>query len=107
MTIRELFTAMPQYANASAIQGIEKTIQFKLTGQDAGNYYLTIQNGEATVDEGEAEKPDATIDSPSDLWIKVATGKENGAVAFMKGKFKATGDLSLLMSMQNWVNIPS
>jgi putative sterol carrier protein len=107
MTIRELFTAMPQYANASAIQGIEKTIQFKVTGKDAGNYYLTIQNGEATVDEGEADNPDATINTPSDVWLNIATGKQNGAVAFMMGKFKATGDPSLLISMQNWFNIPS
>lgn len=107
MTIKELFMAMPQNAKAEAIQGVDKTIQFNLTGKDAGNYYLDVRNGEAIVHEGEAKKPDATINSPSDLWIKIATGKENGAVAFMMGKFKATGDLSLLMSMQSWFNIPS
>lgn len=107
MTIRELFTTMPQYAKAEAIQGVDKTIQFKLTGEEAGNYYLRVQNGEVEAHEGEADKADATIRSSSELWIKIATGKENGAVAFMMGKFKAEGDLSLLMSMQNWFNRPS
>lgn len=107
MTIQDLFMAMPQYANASAIEGIDKTIQFNLTGKEPGNYYLVVQNGEATMYEGVTNKADATINSPSDLWVKIATGKENGAVAFMMGKFQAKGDLSLLMSMQNWFNIPS
>lgn len=106
-TITELFTAMPQYANADAIAGVEKTIQFNVTGDEPAIYYFDISGGVIEAHEGTAEAADVTITTPSDVWLDIATGKLNGAVAYMTGKFKAQGDLSILMSMQNWFDIPS
>ncbi|MDQ4078996.1 MAG: SCP2 sterol-binding domain-containing protein [Chloroflexota bacterium] len=105
-TIQELFESMPRYANESAIQDVDKTIQWELTGEEPGYYYLEVKDGTVTTHEGQADNPDATIVTPSELWKRIATGQENGAVAFMSGKFKATGDLSLLMKMQNWFEVP-
>lgn len=106
MTIHDLFMAMPAYANRAAIQQVDKTVQFEVTGEEKGNYYLVVKDGEVTVHEGVAAKPDATITTPADVWMEISTGQLNGAVAFMTGKFKATGDLSLLMTMQNWFDLP-
>ncbi len=105
-TMRELFEAMPQYAKPSAIEGVNKTIQWEFSGEDGGNYYIVVQDGKVESHEGVASHADATIISPADVWKRVATGQENGAVAFMMGKFKATGDLGLLLAMQNWFSPP-
>jgi putative sterol carrier protein len=104
--IRDLFMAMPQFANTDAIQGVNKIIQFNVSGEEPGQYYITVYNGQVLANEGVAENPDVTISTPSELWMEIATGKQNGAVAFMTGKFKAQGDLGVLMSMQNWFKIP-
>jgi putative sterol carrier protein len=105
-TTRELFMAMPQFANQDAIEGVNKIVQFDVTGDDPGQYYLTVYEGQVIVNEGVAENPDVTVTTPADVWMNIATGQENGAVAFMTGKFKATGNLSVLMSMQSWFNMP-
>jgi putative sterol carrier protein len=105
-TTRELFMAMPQFANQDAIEGVNKIVQFDVTGDDPGQYYLTVYEGQVMVNEGVAENPDVTVTTPADVWMNIATGQENGAVAFMTGKFKAAGNLGVLMSMQSWFNMP-
>jgi len=38
-----------------------------------------------------------TIHSPAQVWIDVCTGKQDGAAAYMSGKYRVTGDTTLLM----------
>lgn len=106
MTIKEMFEQMPHYVNVEATRGITKTIQFRMTGEEPGDYVVHVNDGSATMEEGETEKADITITAPSEVWKDVSTGKLNGAVAFMTGKFKAEGDMSTLMAMQSWFNLP-
>lgn len=105
-TVKEVLYAMPEYANKGAIANIDKTIQFNISGDESGSYYLEIKNGTVTTHEGTAPAADVTIDTPADVWKQIATGDVNGAVAFMTGKFKAAGDITLLMAMQNWFRLP-
>jgi putative sterol carrier protein len=105
-TLQEIVHAMPQYANADAIKGVNKTVQFNFSGEEPGSYYLVLQDGTVTAHEGTADAADVTVDAPSEVWKSISTGDTNGAVAFMMGKFKASGDITLLMAMQNWFDIP-
>jgi acyl-CoA dehydrogenase len=41
-----------------------------------------------------------TIKNPED-WIKLATGKLNPTMAFMQGKIRVKGDMSLAMKLQS------
>ena len=106
-SVKEILYAMPEYANTGAIATVDKTVQFNISGEEAGNYYLEIKNGEVTTHEGVAPAADVTIDTPAEVWKQIATGEVNGAVAFMTGKFKASGDLGILMGMQNWFTMPT
>lgn len=105
-TIQEILYAMPQYANVDAIKNVNKTIQFNFNGEESGSYYLVVKDGTVTTHEGNAPAADVTIETPSEIWKAISSGDINGAVAFMMGKFKASGDITILMAMQNWFNIP-
>ena len=49
--------------------------------------------------------PDALIDptlkinTPANVWLKIARKEMNGAMALMTGKYKASGKITLLMKM--------
>lgn len=105
-TLEQAFKAMPEFANSDAIQGVDKTIQFVVTGDEPGKYVVDIADGEVNVEEGTTDAADATITTPSDVWMGIITGDINGAMAFMQGKFKADGDLNVLMNMQKWFDTP-
>ncbi len=106
VTVRQIFEAMPQYTNAAAIRGVDKTIQWEITGEEAGLYFLVVKDGTATMHEGRAPAANATIVVSGEVWKRIVTGQESGAAAFMLGKFKASGEIPLLMTMQNWFTLP-
>jgi len=53
------------------------------------------------VAEGEAENPNITITVTSSDWMDIVSGKLNGQMAFLTGKLKIQGDMSLAMKLQN------
>ena len=101
-SIKEVMDGMPQAFDAGKAGGANATIQFNFTGPEAGNYTAKIADGTCDVTEGTADNPTVTINSPSDVWLKIIRGELDGATAFMSGQFTFTGDMGVLMQMQSW-----
>ena len=99
MTIAELFETMPSRFNSAAAAGITKTIQWNITGDDAGVWAFQIINGVGHLIHGGVEKPDATFTTSAKDWIAIAEGKLDSMKAFMSGKLKVSGDMMLAMKM--------
>ena len=100
MSFRDLIASMTNAFSFNAAGNLVATIQFHATGKEPGNYYLHIENGKCTFNEGVAKSPTVTIHTPSEVWIAISTGEMDGAQAFMQGKFRVEGDLRLLMKMR-------
>jgi putative sterol carrier protein len=101
-SVKEVMEGMPQAFDASKAAGANATIQFNFTGPEAGSYTAKIADGKCDVTEGNADNPTVTINSPSDVWLKIIRGELDGATAFMSGQFTFTGDMGVLMQMQSW-----
>lgn len=78
------------------------TIQFNFSGAEPGNYTVKVADGKCDVSEGTADSPTVTINSPSEVWLKIIRRELDGATAFMSGQFTFTGDMGVLMQMQSW-----
>ena len=98
-TITEVMTGMPGAFKPDAAEGLDCVMQFNFSGDEPGQWYVVIKDKTCTTSEGTADGPSATIDSPSEVWLKIARKELDGAAAFMSGQFKASGDLGLLMRM--------
>jgi len=99
--------------NPEEAKDLAAVIQFKVTpstspsgigtsgeaGEASGGYYLTIAEGKCDFSVGLAAEPSLTINTPADVWLKIARKEMNGAMALMTGKYTARGQLSLLMKM--------
>ena len=62
---------------------------------DAGNYYITIRDNSCAIECGIHKAPSITLILESDTLVSVIDGSLSGAQAFMFGKVKAEGRLSL------------
>jgi len=98
--MRILLKGMAVSFNPQAAGDLKATIQFEVTGKQAGDWFLSVENGKCTYHEGKANSPNLTIKTPSEVWLAIANKEMDGQQAFMEGKYSATGDMSLLIRMK-------
>jgi putative sterol carrier protein len=101
-TCKEGLMGMPTTFKADKAAGVSAVIQFKVTGDESGDYYLEVKDGNCTASEGEHASPTVTINTPSDVWLKIMRRELDATTAFMSGQFTFTGDMGTLMQMGSW-----
>ncbi len=105
--IRQAIEGMTLSINPNEAKDLDVTIQFNVSpstslrtgGEGGGDYYLTIADGKCDFAEGSTPAPTLTINTPADIWLKIARKEMKGAMALMTGKYKASGQMGLLMKM--------
>lgn len=105
--ITEIFKQMPSSLNVDAAKGMSSVIQFNLSGDGGGNYYVEIKDGAANVTEGAHASPNMTMTMSAADYVDLILGKLNGQMAFMSGKLKIAGDMGLAMKMQTLFKRPA
>ncbi len=103
-TCREMLQSMPLAFNPSAAQGLAAVYQFEISGNESFTAHLKIAEGACSYHDGPSAKPGVVIQSPAEVWLAVSRGELDGQQAFMAGKYKVEGDLSLLMKLRSLFN---
>ncbi len=101
-SVKQVMEGMPEAFQADKAAGVNATIQFKFTGDEPGNWIIKVADGTCTSEEGETDDATVTINSASDIWLKITRRELDGATAFMSGQFTFTGDMGVLMQMGSW-----
>ncbi len=99
-SVKEYFDTLPARFVASASKGLTAIFQFELAGDGGGTYHVTVKDGAMAVAEGPAPSPSAILRMSAENYVKMANGELNGAMAFMKGQLKVTGNVLLAQKMQ-------
>jgi putative sterol carrier protein len=100
MTPEEIFARMATGLDENAAKGLNATIQFNISGENGGAWYLSVKDGKATVTKGSVSSPSMTMAMTSEDYVDMNTGKLNPQMAFMSGKLKISGNMELAMKMQ-------
>lgn len=95
MTYEELVQkAKETYCKADAGEIKEHVaIQFNITGEAAGAFYLEITGGEIKVEPYEYYDRDVLVTASADNIIKIMNGKLDPVLAFTLHKIRVEGDL--------------
>lgn len=101
-TMKEMVKNHEKAFKPEAAEGVDAVIQYKFSGEEAGDYIITIQDGTCTTAEGEAENPAMTLSADAQDYKDVLLGKANGMQYFMQGKLKLSGDLNLAMKLTSF-----
>ena|SRR3990172_1322116 len=101
-SVKEVMEGMPTAFQPDRAAGVNATIVFNFTGAETGSWTVKVADGKCEVSAGAADGPTVTINSPSDVWLKITRRELDGATAFMSGQFTFTGDMGVLMQMGSW-----
>lgn len=85
------------------IKGMNAIYQFDLSGDNGGVFHVKVVDGNAEIIEGASDNPNITITMAADDFDSLLDGKLNATSAFMAGKLKVKGDMSLAMKLQSIV----
>lgn len=96
-TCRKLLEMMPLGFNPEEAGGLKASIQFEISGGEEFVAHLDIADGKCAFVPGAAEQPDLVVKSPAEVWLAVSQGRLDGQAAFMGGKYRTEGDITLLM----------
>ncbi|MFQ5892085.1 MAG: SCP2 sterol-binding domain-containing protein [Candidatus Methanofastidiosia archaeon] len=101
MDLRELFEGMAKIAfDPKEAEGWDTIIQYDITGEGGGKFYLNIKDQMCDVFEGEAENYNLKITADIGDWFAISKGELSGQEAFFSGKLKVEGDMNELFRMQ-------
>ncbi|WP_100398011.1 SCP2 sterol-binding domain-containing protein [Bacillus sp. FJAT-44742] len=82
------------------IEGVEKTYQFDLTGEEEGVFQIQFTDGQVYYQKGKLETPDCTLKMKDNNFLKLVQGELNPTTAFMTGKLKIEGGMGNALKLQ-------
>ncbi len=99
-SVAEMFEEMPNVFNAEKAGDMDATVQFDLSGEDGGQWYVTVADGSCTTEKGVVDKPKATIRMDAQDYVDMIAGRLDPMTAFIQQKVKVEGDLNTVMKFQ-------
>jgi len=97
--VGEVMKSIPDYFIPEKASGIAAVIQCNFSGNQSSNWIIEIEDQKCKVEEGLADDPDLTIRADAVTGAKILSGKTDAMRAYMLGKVKVVGDLSLGMKL--------
>lgn len=101
MNVTEIMKEIPNHFMPEKAKGISGVVQCKFSGEQASDWVITIKDQTCQVEQGKTDNPDLTIKADAEDGVNVLTGKLDAMRAYMLGKVKVFGDLSLGMKLTN------
>lgn len=100
--IEPLLMSMPFAFDAKAAGAARAQVQFRVSGDDAGAWWIRVGDGRCASFEGTAPAPDLTIDTPDHVWLRIVRGELDGGSALMNRLYTVEGDATILARLPQW-----
>ena len=97
MTPKMIFDGMAPLllANAEKAKAINAIYQYIITGDNGGEWAIDLKADTPTLKEGKVDNADCTMTMAGSDFVDMINGTLDGQAAFMSGKLKIDGDMSL------------
>jgi putative sterol carrier protein len=101
--VKDIFENMCTQFQADKAQNDNATIQFDITGENGGKWWVQVANGSCNVEAGDAPTAaDMTLSASTEDYLDMINGVLKPMDAFMKGKVRVKGNMTLAMKLQAW-----
>lgn len=103
--VESTFDVIKGAINEDIVKSTQGIYQFDLSGEHTGVWFLDLKNGSGSVGQGEPPaKADVVMKMDSSDFSKMFSGKLKPTMAFMSGKLKIKGDMTLAIKLEKLMN---
>jgi hypothetical protein len=97
-----LIMGMPLAFDPAAAGTARAVFQFRVSGEDAGDYVVRVAEGRCESFEGTAEAADLLVETSDAVWVGIVRGEIDGLQALVERRYAVHGDLELLAKLGQW-----
>ncbi|XP_074545863.1 hydroxysteroid dehydrogenase-like protein 2 [Halichoeres trimaculatus] len=99
--IESTFSAIRGVINEDVVKSTQGIYQFDLSGEHAGVWFLDLKSGAGSTGQGQPPvKADVVMAMDSNDFSKMFAGKMKPTMAFMSGKLRIKGDMTLAIKLE-------
>ena len=103
---REVLDHLPGHFLPEKAGDARATVHLELTGVHAGQWTVRVAEGRCEVCDGFQGIPDLALQADGSDYAQIMEGSLNPLAAFMQGRVKFSGDLTVALRMQGWFRLP-
>jgi alkylation response protein AidB-like acyl-CoA dehydrogenase/putative sterol carrier protein len=89
-TAKEIIASIPLRIKKDKAENYTTIFQFDIAGDNGGQYTLTVNNGDAKVEEGLLGTPECVVTADAQVYEDIELGKMDPTMAFMGGQIRVT-----------------
>jgi len=104
-SIQAFFDGLSGTMDQSKLAGMKATFQFVVNGDGGGEWNVVVADGKAAIAAGKAENPSIVLTASTADWLALMNGDLNGQTAFLTGKLKIQGDMTLAMKLESFFKL--
>jgi putative sterol carrier protein len=79
--------------------GVDAVIQLKFSGENGGDWYMVIKEGQCNLVKGLSDSPSLTLESTLVDFKDMVAGKIDPVKAFMSGRLRFSGNMMVAMKL--------
>lgn len=96
MNINQFLESLPGRVPPEALAGLDATINFDLSGDEGGQYTLSIRDNIIRHQMGLAENPTCGVKTDHATFVKIINKEENVLMAMFTGKLKIQNQMEMV-----------
>lgn len=89
-TAKEIIHSIPLRIKKDKAANYSTVFQFDISGDNGGQFTLTVTNGEASVEEGLTGTPECVVTTDAKVYEDIELGRMDPTMAFMGGQIRVT-----------------
>jgi putative sterol carrier protein len=93
MSVAQVFEAMPAAFRPEAAAGVSVVFQYRISGEDGGDWHCVVDDGQCQVLSGRHERPTCTLLMAAPDFLAMMAGRLPPMQAFNTGKLRIEGDI--------------
>ncbi|NXL91082.1 HSDL2 protein, partial [Alectura lathami] len=99
--VAEIFRVIQGEISQEIVKSTQGVFQFELSGEEEGSWYIDLKNNSGSTGFGKSPvAADVVMSMSSGDFVKMFTGKLKPTMAFMSGKLRIKGNMSLALKLE-------